>query len=180
MTSVKRCGIIMTVNNEESIEKDKDKFLLYLLVLGRQSNKWGFPKGHMEQNETEEQTALREVREETGIDLSSHDITSESRLRFKNNIYFLFHTTLSYIHERMSSNIDRREIECMKWFSEEDLLNMEPKDCNFGLSMFIKKVVVTKYMKGIIPSFSTTEATQEGVSAYPVEKMEKIEKEKSL
>ena len=86
MTSVKRCGIIMTVNKEESIEKDKDNFLLYLLVLGRQSNKWGFPKGHMEQNETEEQTALREVREETGIELSSHDITSESRLRFKNNI----------------------------------------------------------------------------------------------
>jgi ADP-ribose pyrophosphatase YjhB (NUDIX family) len=171
----------MTVNNEESIVKDKVNDLLYLLVLGRQSNKWGFPKGHMEQNETEEQTALREVKEETGIELSFQDITSENRIRFKNNIYFLFHTTLPYIHERRSSNIDRREIECMKWFSEEDLLNMEPKDCNFGLSMFIKKVVVTKYMKEIIPSFSTTETTQEGVSVYPVEKMENIkEKEKSL
>uniref|UniRef100_A0A6C0CZY0 Nudix hydrolase domain-containing protein n=1 Tax=viral metagenome TaxID=1070528 RepID=A0A6C0CZY0_9ZZZZ len=175
MANIKRCGIIMTVNNEKNIHN-------YLLVLGRQSNKWGFPKGHMEQNETEEQTALRELREETGIELSRHDISTENRIRFKNNIYFLFHTTLPYIHERMRSNIDMREIECMKWFSEEDLLDMEPKECNFGLSMFIKKVVVTKYMKEIIPSYSTTtEANEERVSVYPVERIDqKKEKEKSV
>ena len=28
---------------------------------------WSFPKGHMEGTETEEQTALREIREETGL-----------------------------------------------------------------------------------------------------------------
>ena len=175
MANVKRCGIIMTVNNENNIHN-------YLLVLGRQSNKWGFPKGHMEHNETEEQTALRELREETGIELSRDEISSENRIRFKNNIYFLFHTTLPYIHERMRSNIDMREIECMKWFSEEDLLDMEPKECNFGLSMFIKKVVVTKYMKEIIPSYSSTaEATKERVSVYPVERIDQNkEKDKSV
>lgn len=36
----------------------------YVLVLG---SVYGFPKGHVEKNETEEETALREVWEETGI-----------------------------------------------------------------------------------------------------------------
>ena len=31
---------------------------------------FGFPKGHMEPGETEEQTALREIREEVGLDVS--------------------------------------------------------------------------------------------------------------
>ncbi len=36
----------------------------YVLVLG---SVYGFPKGHMEHGETEEETALREVEEETGV-----------------------------------------------------------------------------------------------------------------
>lgn len=38
----------------------------YLLLM--QTNRcWSFPKGHMEMDETEQQTALRELREETGL-----------------------------------------------------------------------------------------------------------------
>ncbi len=37
----------------------------YILVVER-SGHCGFPKGHIEQNETEEQTAIREIKEETG------------------------------------------------------------------------------------------------------------------
>lgn len=39
----------------------------YLLLLQRRSHTWSFPKGHMEAGESEEQTALRELREETGL-----------------------------------------------------------------------------------------------------------------
>ncbi len=34
---------------------------------------WGFPKGHMEAGETEAQTALREIREETGLSVTLVD-----------------------------------------------------------------------------------------------------------
>ena len=37
-----------------------------LLIRHRHGGHWSFPKGHVEGNETEEETALREVREETG------------------------------------------------------------------------------------------------------------------
>ncbi len=39
--------------------------ITYVLVLGAG---WGFPKGHMEAGETEHETALREIKEETGVD----------------------------------------------------------------------------------------------------------------
>ena len=39
----------------------------YLLLLDFHNN-WGFPKGHLEQGETIVQAALREIKEEVGID----------------------------------------------------------------------------------------------------------------
>lgn len=39
----------------------------YLLIKNKRSANWGFPKGHIERGETKEDTARREVLEETGI-----------------------------------------------------------------------------------------------------------------
>ncbi len=50
------CGAVVFNNN---------KVLIIKHILGHVS----FPKGHVEGNETEEETAIREVREETGIDI---------------------------------------------------------------------------------------------------------------
>ncbi len=55
----KSCGAICFL-----IRDDQLKILLICHVHGRH---WSFPKGHVEQGETEEQTAHREVFEETGI-----------------------------------------------------------------------------------------------------------------
>jgi 8-oxo-dGTP pyrophosphatase MutT (NUDIX family) len=38
------------------------------LLLHYPGGHWDFPKGHMEKGESEEQTAIRELKEETGID----------------------------------------------------------------------------------------------------------------
>ncbi|XMB71490.1 NUDIX domain-containing protein [Mycoplasmatota bacterium WC30] len=56
MIKEKSCGCI--VFNEEN------QVLLVKMKLGH----WSFPKGHVEAEETEEETALREVKEETNID----------------------------------------------------------------------------------------------------------------
>ncbi len=55
----KSCGAICFL-----IRDDQLKILLICHVHGRH---WSFPKGHVEEGETEEQTAHREVFEETGI-----------------------------------------------------------------------------------------------------------------
>ncbi len=40
-----------------------------VLLIRQTMGHWGFPKGHMEEKETEEETAIREVKEETNIDV---------------------------------------------------------------------------------------------------------------
>lgn len=54
----KSCGMIIFKKNQEEL-----KVLLVHHNLGH----WGLPKGHVEENETEEETAIRETLEETGI-----------------------------------------------------------------------------------------------------------------
>ncbi|MBE6137716.1 MAG: NUDIX domain-containing protein [Erysipelotrichaceae bacterium] len=53
------CGAIL-YTYEEGIRK-------YILVM-EASGTYGFPKGHKEGNETDMETAIREIKEETGID----------------------------------------------------------------------------------------------------------------
>lgn len=55
----KSCGAIL-------FKREKGNIFLLLLHETR-SRFWSFPKGHMEEDETEEQTAVREVLEETGL-----------------------------------------------------------------------------------------------------------------
>ena len=39
------------------------------LLIQHRGGHWGFPKGHVEAGETEEETAIREIREETGLEV---------------------------------------------------------------------------------------------------------------
>ena len=57
----KSCGALV-------YRKKQDKYEL-LLIKHRYGGHWSFPKGHVEQGENELQTALREIKEETGLDL---------------------------------------------------------------------------------------------------------------
>ena len=58
-----------------------------LLVHGRRSNKWSFPKGHCKNGETDMQCAQRELKEETGLVLEG-SYSSYHQLRGAG--YFVF------------------------------------------------------------------------------------------
>lgn len=124
---VKKCGIILY---NENIKK-------YFLVYGRKSNKWGFPKGHMEMGETEEETALREFFEETGYQFSSN-IQLSRKYIVKNNIYFKVNIPNSNELLQIRSSIpDDNEIEKTEWFTIQEILGMNIKSLNFGLKTWI-------------------------------------------
>lgn len=61
MTYEKSCGGIVYRKFHGNTE--------ILLIKHIKSGYWSFPKGHVERNETEEQTAKREIKEETNIDV---------------------------------------------------------------------------------------------------------------
>ena len=61
----KSCGAVIFRRHSGNVE--------YLLIKNRKGNNWGFPKGHMEMHESERQTAVREVREETGLNIRPLD-----------------------------------------------------------------------------------------------------------
>ena len=59
MPQEKSCGAVIFTKHKDSIK---------YLLLHYEAGHWDFPKGHMEKNEKEEQTAAREIKEETGIE----------------------------------------------------------------------------------------------------------------
>jgi len=57
MTLEKSCGAVVFIKKEE----------IEYLLLHYGEGHWGFVKGHVEINETEKETTLRELKEETGL-----------------------------------------------------------------------------------------------------------------
>ena len=86
----KSCGAVVYCQKGNDIK--------YLLVC-EHGGYWVFPKGHMETGESEHETALREVKEETGLDVTlvdgfrvkdEHNLAREGRPNtIKQTIYFL-------------------------------------------------------------------------------------------
>jgi 8-oxo-dGTP pyrophosphatase MutT (NUDIX family) len=60
-----------------------------VVIRGRQSGKWSFPKGHGSTHESPLEACVRELREETGIQLNG--VKPDDELRFKSGTYFVFY-----------------------------------------------------------------------------------------
>ena len=109
----KSCGAVV-------YNPDKQAFLIIKMLNGN----WGFPKGHTEDNETDIQTAMREVREETGIDI-------EIVHGFKKSIKYIpfpgvLKEVIFFIGITMEEKvtIDKNEIEDYMWCTYGEALKM--------------------------------------------------------
>lgn len=116
-----------------------------LLVRGRLSHKWSFPKGHCKARETDLECALRELHEETGLILSQN-YTSYHKL--KGGGYFVFAVT----GRPLEVCRDHREIEEVTWFPLSEIGNI---DTNVDVSIFntlMKNITVGKTVEEYIDS----------------------------
>ena len=112
MKEIKSCGCIV-------IHQGK------VLIIKQHQGFYGFPKGHMEKNETEFETAKRETKEETGIDViiikeKRYEVSYYTR---KNNlkkvIYFL-----AYPKNKLDIHIQEEEILEAKWVPITEVENI--------------------------------------------------------
>lgn len=103
-----------------------------LLVKGRSSQKWSFPKGHMETRETSLQCALRELSEETGLRITGEPITFK---KYSAAGYFIYSVPSEY---RLFPQ-DVREIEDAQWVSLEAMNHL---DKNVDVSMFCQHIAI--------------------------------------
>lgn len=107
----KSCGCIIIKDNK------------VLLVYEKNHNFWGFPKGHMEEGESEIETAQRETKEEVGL-----DVWIDRKKRYTLNYVIrdeIDKTTVLYIAIPKNENIKRQasEIEKIKWCEYDEALN---------------------------------------------------------
>jgi 8-oxo-dGTP pyrophosphatase MutT (NUDIX family) len=101
-----------------------------LLVKGRRSGKWSFPKGHKQYGETYLECARRETLEETGIDLSSYIPVAIHRLSIGE--YYFYE-----IEEQRPCINDTREIVDVRWMSLSELRSSR---CNVDISAFLSRL----------------------------------------
>ena len=111
----KSCGAIV-------FKKENDK--IEFLLVYQNNGHYSFPKGHMEENETELETALREIKEETNLDVeidsnfrTSIEYLLESKNVIKESVYFVA-TPISFDLKNQEGEIN----ECI-WCSYEDTLD---------------------------------------------------------
>ena len=108
----KSCGCIIIKNKK------------VLLIYEKQSEYWGFPKGHIEGEETETQTALREVKEEVGLDVEI-DETKRYSLNYITNSQ-VDKTTVLYVATPKNEDLklQESEVEDAKWCTFDEALEI--------------------------------------------------------
>ena len=130
----KCCGCIIIENNK------------VLLVYEKNRNFWGFPKGHMEKGENEIETALREVKEEVGLDV---EIIDKEKRYILNYIIRdeIDKTTVLYLATPKNKEIvmQESEIEKVKWCDFEEAL----ETLTFDNSKEVFKKVINDLNLGI-------------------------------
>lgn len=79
-----------------------------LIYRGRQDD-WSFPKGHCEAGETNEQTAIRETLEETGIEIELHQTLPDYEYQNSKGQMLVAMFLASPINEDQSTQIEREQ-----------------------------------------------------------------------
>jgi len=117
MKREKSCGALVYRIKNDNVE--------LLLLRHRAGGHWSFPKGHVEPGENEIQTALREVHEETGLDISLLDGFRETVEYYpKPNVKKLVVYFLGTSDIKQEAHRQEKEISEIIWTSIDNAQNM--------------------------------------------------------
>ncbi len=115
-----------------------------IVVRGKNSKIWSFPKGTMNDDESEEECAIREVYEETGILINSLEGLKKCKFAGKNN-YFIY-----YVKDESEFTFDIKdgiEVDKVEWKTIAELKNL---DCNSDIRNILTYPEKTHFCHRII------------------------------
>ena len=100
----------------------RSKMLLLKLVKDNYDNgKWGPPSGHGENGETVLETALRETREETNLDVKVSGIVQAAKLNISDGREFLMVVYFAEVKDISKLKIDPKESSDYAWVNLNDI-----------------------------------------------------------
>ena len=112
MDKEKSCGAIVFRKVKNNIE--------VLIIKHKNGGHWSFPKGHVEGDETEHETARREILEETGIEVSfvtgfREPVTYSPKQNVIKDVVYFLAEALNY-----DFVIQEEEISQVRWININD------------------------------------------------------------
>lgn len=117
------------------IEKD-GKYLLVQEAKKHCYEKWNFPAGHLDFNESLKQGALREIKEETGCDVELNGVCYIGNRILEDDLFVMIVFNGKLINENIV--YDRDEILDVKWIDYEEIMNNMDENLR---GSYVKKAV---------------------------------------
>lgn len=107
-----------------TIIESEGKIILVKEAKKQYYEKWNFPSGHVEENEDIINAAIREVKEETNLDVELNGLISIYNNMYEgyNSISFIFSSKLKNVNK---ITFNQNEILEVKGFSINDIKNMQ-------------------------------------------------------
>ncbi|MDY0276469.1 MAG: NUDIX domain-containing protein [Acholeplasma sp.] len=117
----------------------------YLVIKQKHGNHYGFPKGHVEENETKIETAMREVFEETGIKIDIADKKCFVAINYSPFPNVMKEVTY-FLGEALNNSIviQECEIDEVYWLDEEEVLNILTFENDKNVFMKLKECKTNK------------------------------------
>ena len=102
------------------IEKE-GKYLLVQEAKKKCYEKWNFPAGHLDFNESLEQGAIREIKEETGCDVKLDGVCYVANRILEDDLFVMIVFNAKLSNENIE--FDKEEILDVKWFDYDEIVN---------------------------------------------------------
>jgi len=101
------------------VYKEENGGRLWLLIQPRDTDRWQLPKGQIEKRESSQTAALREIKEETGIDGEIIDKIDKISWWFVQEGEKIFKTTVFYLVKarKEAGRFDKKEVAQISWLS---------------------------------------------------------------
>ena len=130
-TRIKKAGSFM-------YDKQNNKILL----VQSRGQMWGPPKGSIQDNENPLECALREVKEETGIDIKETELNGSITIKTKAMYYFM-DVNMEHYHVEPQSHVKDNDANGIGWFNVDclnELIESGQISINQHCRILIKKI----------------------------------------